>query len=442
MIMSASSVLGAKGINLLVMFVSVPLTYSYLGEERFGLLMLILSLVMLMSFADLGLGYGLLNKIAVYDVAKDVRSMRQAVSSTFFFLLATGVFILIVFALVYPYIEWSELFNVKSSEAQSEAGTAVFVFAVCFCLALPFTIVTKLQAGYQENHINQIWEASGNVFSLIALIVAVHFRVGVPLILLALYGSQCAFILFNFLTQFLVRRRHLLPSVFAWNFPIFKDVFREAAMICVLQISSILINAIDSILIARFIGPIAVGAYAIGYRLFSVFILPVQALLSSILPAFNDAVANDDVGWILRGMKKSTGSVIGFSIALGCLFVLLANFIIDIWISPDAQLGWPLIIAFSAYVVYQNISSLLFNIMLSPIFLKQLFVMYSIAAVLIISLKVLFINFFHYSSVLWATMIGATLVFLWPGYVKVFGKLKEMRVHVESRRTLEGSRVP
>jgi O-antigen/teichoic acid export membrane protein len=173
-----------------------------------------------------------------------------------------------------------------------------------------------------------------------------------------------------------------------------------------------------------------------------VFILPVQALLSSILPAFNDAVANDDVGWILRGMKKSTGSVIGFSIALGCLFVLLANFIIDIWISPDAQLGWPLIIAFSAYVVYQNISSLLFNIMLSPIFLKQLFVMYSIAAVLIISLKVLFINFFHYSSVLWATMIGATLVFLWPGYVKVFGKLKEMRVRVESRRTLEGSRVP
>src|SRR5690606_19462071 len=129
-----------KAINLMVMLLSVPLTYKYLGEERFGLLMLILSLIMLMTFADLGLGYGLLNKIAKYDVARDYESLKKAVSSTFFFLLGVSIVLLAIFLVLHTFISWGELFNVSSPEAQAEARVAILIFTICFCVTLPFTI--------------------------------------------------------------------------------------------------------------------------------------------------------------------------------------------------------------------------------------------------------------------------------------------------------------
>src|SRR5690606_20327893 len=153
------------------------------------------------------------------------------------------------------------------------------IFTICFCVTLPFTIVGKFQSGYQEIHISQIWEAGGNLFSLAMLVIAVRLEAGVPMILLAIYGSQCLFTVLNFGYQFLMRRRHLLPSILAFDARIFRSIFQEAMMICGLQVFSMVISAIDSVLIAHFVNPVAVGVYAIGYRLFSVFILPLQAFL-------------------------------------------------------------------------------------------------------------------------------------------------------------------
>src|SRR5438552_374368 len=60
---SATSIL-SKGVSLLTMLISVPLTVNYLGAERFGLWMTVSSLVTFLAFADFGIGNGLLTGIA------------------------------------------------------------------------------------------------------------------------------------------------------------------------------------------------------------------------------------------------------------------------------------------------------------------------------------------------------------------------------------------
>ena len=52
-----------KIFSALINLITIPLTVNYLGSERFGLWMAISSIIVLMSFADLGLGNGLLNAI-------------------------------------------------------------------------------------------------------------------------------------------------------------------------------------------------------------------------------------------------------------------------------------------------------------------------------------------------------------------------------------------
>ena len=71
----------ARGTVVLTSLLSVPLTLGYLGKERFGLWMVISSLVALLGLADLGVGNGLLNVLAKAYGKDDRDAARVGVSS-------------------------------------------------------------------------------------------------------------------------------------------------------------------------------------------------------------------------------------------------------------------------------------------------------------------------------------------------------------------------
>src|SRR5687768_8312192 len=54
----------AKVVRVLTIFASVPLAIGYLGAERYGLWLTISSVAAFLTFADLGLGNGLLNAVS------------------------------------------------------------------------------------------------------------------------------------------------------------------------------------------------------------------------------------------------------------------------------------------------------------------------------------------------------------------------------------------
>src|SRR5262245_34846746 len=96
----------AKGVGLLTMLISVPLTVHYLGAERFGLGMTVSSLIALLGFADFGMGNGLLNAISEAHGKNDTASAQKYVSSGFFMLAGMGVLTAAVFGMVYPFVPW------------------------------------------------------------------------------------------------------------------------------------------------------------------------------------------------------------------------------------------------------------------------------------------------------------------------------------------------
>ena len=67
----------AKAIGLLASLISVPLTYRYLGPERYGIWMVLISIIAAMSFADLGIGNGLMNAVSEAYGKDDLRLAQQ-----------------------------------------------------------------------------------------------------------------------------------------------------------------------------------------------------------------------------------------------------------------------------------------------------------------------------------------------------------------------------
>ena len=111
-LLTAASSLTAKGITALTMLVSVPLTVSYLGTERYGLWMTLSSLIALFSFADLGIGNGLVNSLAEAHGRGDRAAAVGVVSSAFVLLVGVAVVLLATFALIHTCTPWALLFRV------------------------------------------------------------------------------------------------------------------------------------------------------------------------------------------------------------------------------------------------------------------------------------------------------------------------------------------
>ena len=74
---SSITSIAASGLGFIAKLAVVPLTLTYLGAERYGLLLTIASLAAWLAAADFGLSYGLRNEVARLQGSNDPRSPQQ-----------------------------------------------------------------------------------------------------------------------------------------------------------------------------------------------------------------------------------------------------------------------------------------------------------------------------------------------------------------------------
>ena len=107
----------ARVVQISTSLITIPITVHYLGNERFGLWMAINSVVALATFADFGIGNGVLNTVADAFGRNDFDRIRAAISSGFVVLSTVGLLLLVIFASTFVWVSWADLFQVRSALA-------------------------------------------------------------------------------------------------------------------------------------------------------------------------------------------------------------------------------------------------------------------------------------------------------------------------------------
>src|SRR5271163_642267 len=135
---TASSSFITKALNVLISFLSVPLTVHYLGAERYGVWLTISSLLTWMSMTDFGLaGNALVNVLAEASGKEDQAGAQQYTSSAFWALTGVSVISGIVSVAFFRYIPWREVFRVSAATSTQELQTACALTLLFFVLAFP-----------------------------------------------------------------------------------------------------------------------------------------------------------------------------------------------------------------------------------------------------------------------------------------------------------------
>lgn len=411
--MAASS--GARAVSMATGIIAVPLTYGYLGSERYGLWGVISSLSLALNFADLGLGNSLVTTLAEAHGRGDRASARRQVSTAFFLFTAIAAILLAVFWLVYPHVDWAHEFNVKSVSAAAEIGPALWCFVICLVAGLAAGVVSRVELAYQNAFVNGIWQAVGSVASLAALLVAMRFHVGLAGLVLALVGVPVLATTCQGLIVFFHTRPWLRPSP-AWvSGPVASELLRLGGGYVVVQLAMALSMYSDSLVTTQVLGPDMVTQYNVVSKPFGLISATLFMALVPMWPAYTEALARADFQWVRRTLNRSLALVLALTIVPGVLLVIVGPTIIRFWVrDPSFVVPTGLLIALAAWTLIQAIGGVWAALMNALRIVRFQAVCAVVTSVVALGAKIYFAKHAGVTGLVWGTGLSHLLFTLLP----------------------------
>ncbi|MGA8528922.1 MAG: MATE family efflux transporter [Acidobacteriaceae bacterium] len=403
----------AKVVVLLTTIISVPLTFRYLGDDRYGLWMTITSCVLFLGFADLGMGNGLAAAISYADGKDDTAYARRQVSCAFFLLLMIGMVLLALIFLLLPVMPWSRFYGLKSAIAAHEAGPATAVLVACAALSMPLGTVLRVQLGYQEGYVGDLWNAGGNLLALLGIITATRLHCSLPVLVLAVAGAPLVTTSINWIVQFYWVRPWLRPSIRLFDRRTAMDLARVGFLFFLQQCFGLIYYVSDNLVIARELGSPKVAEYAVLQKIFSIGLIA-QYFMVPLWPAIGEALSRSDFRWAQHIVRRA----ILFSLILGsvCALLLLGSsrFLMRHWSGVDPGPVDALRIGFAVWVVLVGYVAATNAILNQPHIIKHHLVIFGGAALLSLGLKIWLARLWSLPGIIWGTILGYSIIYVGP----------------------------
>jgi O-antigen/teichoic acid export membrane protein len=327
-----------------VLLISIPLTIHYLGAERYGMWMTIASLVAMLSSADFGIGFGLLNMVSESYGKEDWEAAARYVSSGFFSLLVVGSSILAGAFLVYPHVQWQRWFNVTSAVAAREAGPTLLVLVACVAVSIPLNVTWRVQSGLQQGYIANLWVILGHCIGLAGLVVGVRNRIGLPWLVLAVAGAPAFAALLNTGCTFLFAKPWLRPRLSLVRLDSTKRLLGLGLLFFVFQLAQVIGFQSDNMVLAHILGAGKVPVYAVTSRMFSIVGLLMGFVIAPLWPAYGEALARGEIDWLKRTLFRSIVLVLAICIPTNIGLIFTGKRLLSLWVGPQIAPSFSLLL--------------------------------------------------------------------------------------------------
>lgn len=312
----------AKGISILANLAQVPIALHYLKAEAFGLWMTLVGGVQLMSFADLGMGFGLQNKISEAHGKDDFQSIRDFYKTGWLILSAVGLGIAIVGLPLCWLVPWQGLFKINDPLLKTEVPGAMAVILGFFCIGLPLNAVVRLAVGMQLGWVSGIWSAVSSVVCLALIILGEYCGAGFIALVAMAMSAPVISNLGMIVHTFRILGKDFSETKGHYRAGLPGALLRQGLLFSLPQTGWMAINSAPPLLIASILGPAVVTPFSICQRLCNALVAVQQLPLTGLWPAYAEAKSRVDYDWVLKTFFKSLwyATITAVVIALGIVF--------------------------------------------------------------------------------------------------------------------------
>lgn len=433
--LAVTSSLATRLVLTSVSVVVMPMTVRYLGNEGYGLMVIMSSVVGWLQFSSIGIGTALQSPLTEAYTSRDVGRQQALLSTAIAALVAIALTLLTVGAIVFSMVNWLSVFPPTTDRFVHEIPVAFLIVFLGFVGTIAVSFVGPLYAARQELHVASLPPLIAGLLTFSGTVLAIHLDLGLVGIVIAGVGLTSAVqLLFAIWTLYFRGQPELRPrwrhcSRTAWN-----SLFTRGVDFLLLQLCSIAFFQIDAFLIAHFLTTNDVTPYSVAQKAFLQLAGLFAIVSGSMWGAYGDARASGDVVWIRRARRTIERLFLVFYGGLAVVMVLFGHRLLGWWVGDAAAPGTLLIAAVAAYFCareWTTLHAMLLNGL--DVIRPQVWVL-SVTAVLILVLNTIAVQTFGVIGLALGGLVGFSCLSAW--YLPLLASRALPRIQRESAGSL------
>ena len=329
----------AIAVELLLGLVMLPFNLRHLGQDAYGLWMLVGSVTIHFSVLDMGYGSAIVKFVAQYRAHKDARALNEIASTMFFLFAAIGVAAyLVVVGLAF---NLDHVFKITAAQAHT-AQWILLIIGLNVACNFPFSVYGGVIDGFQRYDRNNVVAIGSAV--MVAVANAAVLKAGYGLIPLVAATTTV-----RILTYFVYRMNafRVYPPLRISAANVRRTRLREitgfSVYSSVIDWANKLNYELDEVVIGVFLGSAPVAIWAVADRIIS----GTQRLTNQVNGVLFPFIVDSDTTnqnarlqrLLLEGTRLSLATVVPIAMAL----MILADPLVRAWVGPKMMDSAPII---------------------------------------------------------------------------------------------------
>ena len=330
-----------KGVSILIGFIFVPLLYNHLGPVEYGIWITLTGIIAWVIYFDIGLGNGLRNRFAESLAKNEHEKAKIYVSTTYAgFSIIFGL-IFLIFLIINPFLNWSNILKAPPELEQQLSFLAVFVLGF-FLLRFTLQLLSVLMLADQRTALSNIFDPASNLLALILTVLVILFAKPSLLTLGIIMAATPVLILIAAsLYYYSNDYKRYRPDFKTINFKYFKDLANLGVRFFIIQITVVIIMSTNSIIITQIAGPEAVSQYQIANKFFGTAMMLFVIITNTYWSAYTEAYVKKEFAWIKKVNRNMIAGWGGVLIGLAIMLFLAEDFY-RLWIGKEVGIPFML----------------------------------------------------------------------------------------------------
>jgi O-antigen/teichoic acid export membrane protein len=322
--------------SLLLSLVTVPLYLSWLGEERYGLLLTGIAIAGYLMFSDAGITWASMLLIAEANGQNDRPGVAAVFRTSFPFAALSSLTVVLAVALMALFLERNAALSWLPHHPEFP-GLLVAIGASVVA-SLIFSPFYNLFIGLQETHIAAVYQGTGR---LIAILLTVLFAANGASLGWVYSGNVGGVVVVGIAAAFQCRRRHpwaFQPGAF-WESCQVRRQFRTGVSSLLMQSGTVFLASAPVLATSLGAGPQVVPYLAIPLTLLNAPLGILSNFSASLQAGYGEAMGRGESGWVAGAVNLILRQAFTMLGLLGCGWFLLAGDFVDLWTQGRIQLS-------------------------------------------------------------------------------------------------------
>lgn len=346
--MAALAGMAARVARPLVSLATLPFLLSYLGQDQLGIWLITLSLFTIFGFASSGLSAGIVTAIGQAAGKEDPDETGAIILGGYAVALSWAALVNVFTVPLALLLEWDVLLG---GAVPADTMSRLFVISGALIGAGLVSILPRFaMLGRGHGGIAFTIETLGVLLGGASLITAIHWKAGLPALLLAFFVPAIIIDTIGGMAYFALAKLRLI-SARAHALRRMRVLYRDGTRMLGYHAAYGISSNSDTLVIGLILGPSASAVYGIAHRIFSVLIMLGYAVNTAQWPAFAKACGSGNFDYVRRVFRKTVAVVTAVATVSALALAVFYEPILELWIDQGISTPASLLVVFVAWTV-------------------------------------------------------------------------------------------